>query len=51
MARMGPSTAWGLFGGRDLEMVFLSLDKGKRATAFSPLKYIPSPRARALALL
>ena len=49
MTRMEPSTAWGLLGRRHLEMVFLSFDKGKTATALSSLKYVPSPNGHALA--
>lgn len=43
MGKMGSATAWGLLGRRHLEMVFLSFDKGKGATALPSLKSGPSP--------
>jgi len=49
MARMEPSTAWGLLGRRHLEMVLLSFDNEKTATVFFSLKYVPSPNGHVLA--
>lgn len=43
MGKMGSATACGLLGRRHLEMVFVSFDKEKRATALPCLKSGPSP--------
>lgn len=48
MGKMGSATAWGLLGRRHLEMVFLSFDKEKRATALPFLKSGPSPNQETL---